>query len=172
MGWPRAAGFISSRRAASRASSSTESSRARSIRSHGRAIVYSSWEELHKGLAKLLSGAKKIAMQYSPENNIPYIGLVDAGTVELIRKLKKKVVSSADLVQKFEASWTAEQLESHLAAGKIVDRDHARGFLRAASIRARGQADHGMRAATMDARRIPRERPDDRRAAHRRGAAE
>ena len=45
-------------------------------------------------------------MQYSPENNIPYIGLVDAGTVELVRKLKKKVVSSADLVQKFEASWS------------------------------------------------------------------
>src|ERR1700689_1973069 len=77
----------------------------------GQRIVYSSWEELHKGLTKLLSGAKKIAMQYSPENNIPYIGLVDAGTIELIRRLKKKVVSSADLVQKFEASWSEEQFQ-------------------------------------------------------------
>jgi Xaa-Pro dipeptidase len=99
----------------------------------GKRLVYAGWEELHKLLPKLLAGSKKIAMQYSPENNIPYIGLVDAGTVELIRKLKKKVVSSADLVQKFEASWTPEQLESHLAAGKIVDRVTREAFQRAAS---------------------------------------
>ena len=84
-------------------------------------------------LPKLLSGSKTIAMQYSPENNIPYIGLVDAGTIELVRKLKKKVVSSADLVQKFEASWTSEQLESHLEAGKIVDRITREAFQRAAT---------------------------------------
>jgi Xaa-Pro dipeptidase len=88
----------------------------------GRKQVYSSWEELHAALRKLLAGGRKIAMQYSPENNIPYIGLVDAGTVELVRKLKKKVVTSADLVQKFEAAWAPEQLESHLEAGKIIDR--------------------------------------------------
>ena len=76
---------------------------------------------------KLFSGGKKIAMQYSPENNIPYIGLVDAGTVELVRKLKKKVVSSANLVQKFEARWTAEQLESHLEAGQDSRSDNAAG---------------------------------------------
>jgi Xaa-Pro dipeptidase len=99
----------------------------------GKKLVYSSWEELHKLLRTLLSGNKKIAMQYSPENNIPYIGLVDAGTVELIRGFKKKVVSSADLVQKFEASWTADQLESHLEAGKIVDRVTREAFERAAS---------------------------------------
>ncbi len=138
----------------------------------GQRNVYSSWEELHKGLAKLLSGAKKIAMQYSPDNNIPYIGLVDAGTIELIRKLKKKVVSSADLVQKFEASWSAQQLESHLGAGKIVDRITQRRFSACGQFRARGQADHRIRAAAVDARRISRERFDYGRAAHRRGAAE
>lgn len=99
----------------------------------GRKYLYSGWEELHKTLPKLLSGCKTIAMQYSPQNNIPYIGLVDAGTVELVRKLKKKVVSSADLVQKFEASWTAEQVESHLSAGKIVDRITQDAFARAAA---------------------------------------
>src|ERR1700723_3979345 len=98
----------------------------------GRKYVYSGWEELHKTLPKLLSGSKTIAMQYSPENNIPYIGLVDAGTVELVRKLKKKGVSSANLVQKFEATWSPEQLESHLAAGKIVDRITREAFQRAA----------------------------------------
>ena len=99
----------------------------------GKKLVYSGYEELHRLLRKLLAGSKRIAMQYSPENNIPYIGLVDAGTVELVRKLKKKVLSSADLVQKFEASWTPEQLESHLAAGKIVDRITHEAFARAAT---------------------------------------
>jgi len=99
----------------------------------GRKQVYSGWEELHKGLGKLLSGSRKIAMQYSPDNNIPYIGLVDAGTVELVRKLKKKVVTSADLVQSFEAAWTPEQLDSHLEAGKIVDRITQSAFERAAA---------------------------------------
>lgn len=99
----------------------------------GKALVYSGWQELYKLLPKLLRGNKKIAMQYSPENNIPYIGLVDAGTVELIRKLKKKVVSSADLVQIFEASWSPEQIESHLSAAKIIDRVTSEAFARAAS---------------------------------------
>jgi Xaa-Pro dipeptidase len=98
----------------------------------GKKFVYSGWEELHKTLPKLLSGSKTIAMQYSPENNIPYIGLVDAGTVELVRKLKKKVVTSANLVQKFEASWSPEQVESHFDAGKIVDRITREAFARAA----------------------------------------
>src|SRR5579859_7120203 len=99
----------------------------------GRKIEYSGWEELHKGLGKILSGSKAIAMQYSPQNNIPYIGLVDAGTIELVRKLKKKVVTSADLVQKFEAVWTAEQLASHLEAAAVLDRIVQAAFERAAT---------------------------------------
>ena len=106
----------------------------------GKKFVYSGWEELHKLLPKLLAGGKKVAMQYSPGNNIPYIGLVDAGTVELVRKLKKKIVSSADLVQKFEASWSPEQLESHLSAGKIIDRITRDAFARAASFVREGKA--------------------------------
>jgi len=88
----------------------------------GDARAYASWQELHISLRQLLAGGKKIAMQYSPGNDIPSIGLVDAGTVELVRKLGKKVVSSADLVQKFEATWRPEQLASHVEAGQIVDR--------------------------------------------------
>ncbi len=99
----------------------------------GRKQVYSGWEELHKGLGKLLAGSRKIAMQYSPENNIPSIGLVDAGTVELVQRLKKKVVTSADLVQKFEAAWRPDQLISHLQAGKTIDRIRQSAFERAAA---------------------------------------
>jgi Xaa-Pro aminopeptidase len=98
----------------------------------GKKFTYAGWEELHKNLAKILTGSKTIAMQYSPENNIPYIGLVDAGTIELIRKFKKKVVSSADLVQKFEASWSAAQYDGHLEAGRLIDKIVHEAFGRAA----------------------------------------
>jgi Xaa-Pro dipeptidase len=92
---------------------------------------YVALEELHKGLKWMLDRTKTVAMQYSPRNNIPYVAMVDAGMVELVRSLRKKVVSSADLVQKFEACWTGEQLRSHLEAGKIVDRITQQAFQRA-----------------------------------------
>ena len=88
----------------------------------GETLYYAAQNELQENLAKLLDGALSIAMQYSPRNAIPYVSMVDAGTVELVRSVGLKVFSSADLVQKYEACWTAEQLESHVAAGEIVDR--------------------------------------------------
>ncbi|MGI0081532.1 MAG: M24 family metallopeptidase, partial [Nitrososphaerales archaeon] len=75
---------------------------------------YSSWQEQRENLRAMLAGSKRLAMQYSALNDIPYIGLVDAGTVELVRSLGVEVVSSADLVQLFEARWTPAALESHL----------------------------------------------------------
>ena len=71
-------------------------------------------------------------MQYSPGNAIPYISRVDAGTIETIRQLGTEVVSSADLVQRFEAVWTQEQWQSHLRAAKVVREtvDAAFGYLR------------------------------------------
>jgi Xaa-Pro dipeptidase len=88
----------------------------------GDKLYYASQEELRKNLKKALGKSKLVAMQYSPKNAIPYVAMVDAGTIELVRSLGRKVVSSADLVQKYEACWTAAQLESHLAAGKEIDR--------------------------------------------------
>ena len=99
----------------------------------GRKFEYSSWEELHKGVARLLRGSKQIAMEYSRNNDIPYVGLVDAGTIELVRKCGPKVSSSADLVQKFEAAWTPEQFASHQAAGKVIDQVTREAFARAGS---------------------------------------
>jgi len=87
--------------------------------------VYLPWQQLHQILKERLAGAKKVAMQYSPLNTIPYISRVDAGTVELIRSFGVDVATSADLVQVFEAVWSDEQLDSHLYAAKhmreIVD---------------------------------------------------
>jgi Xaa-Pro dipeptidase len=88
----------------------------------GDTLFYAGQEELRKNLAKLLGRAKNVAMQYSPKNAIPYVAMVDAGTVEFVRSTGVKVVSSADLVQKYEACWSQAQLESHLAAGKVIDR--------------------------------------------------
>jgi Xaa-Pro dipeptidase len=88
----------------------------------GETLYYSGQEELRKNLKKMMGRAKKVAMQYSPKNAIPYVAMVDAGTVELVKSCGVKVVTSADLVQKFEACWTAQQLESHVLAGKTIDR--------------------------------------------------
>ena len=88
----------------------------------GETLYYSAQDELRKNLEKMFGRAKSVAMQYSPKNAIPYVSMVDAGTVELVRSCGPKVVSSADLVQKYEACWSAEQLESHLSAGAIIDR--------------------------------------------------
>lgn len=87
----------------------------------GEKMLYAAAEELEKNLRKLIGRAKKVAMQYSPKNSIPSISLVDAGTVEWIRSYGCKVVSSADLIQQFEATWTSQQLESHRTAGRAVD---------------------------------------------------
>jgi Xaa-Pro dipeptidase len=88
----------------------------------GETMYYAAQDELKSNLAKTLGRAKNVAMQYSPKNEIPYVSMVDAGTIEMVRGTGVKVVSSADLVQKYEACWTAEQLQSHLDAGVIIDR--------------------------------------------------
>jgi Xaa-Pro dipeptidase len=89
---------------------------------------YSSWREQRERLREILRGSKNLAMQYSALNDIPYIGLVDAGTVELVESFGVEVVSSADLVQLFEARWPVEALALHLEAGKVVHAAVRRGF--------------------------------------------
>jgi Xaa-Pro dipeptidase len=87
----------------------------------GEKSVYSSWQELESQLQTLLTGATKIAMQYSPRNAIMYVSMVDAGTVELLRSFGKEPVTSADLVSQFEAVLTDAQLATHYVAQKAVD---------------------------------------------------
>ena len=95
----------------------------------GETFYYSGQEQLRKNLKKMLGRAKNVAMQYSPKNAIPYVAMVDAGTVELVKSCGVKVATSADLVQKYEACWTPEQLQSHLLAGKTIDRIVAEAFV-------------------------------------------
>jgi Xaa-Pro aminopeptidase len=78
--------------------------------------IYLRWQELEAGVASLLTGARRIAMEYVSRNTNPYISRVDAGTIELVRSLDIEVSSSGDLVQMFEASWDDEQCAMHLEA--------------------------------------------------------
>jgi Xaa-Pro aminopeptidase len=94
----------------------------------GEKILYSSWREQQEGLAKLLAGASRVAMQYSPRCAIPYVAMVDAGTVELVRELGVEVATSAELIQEFEACLSEAQFESHLEAGRRMDRIRAETF--------------------------------------------
>jgi Xaa-Pro aminopeptidase len=91
----------------------------------GDKTLYVSWQSLREGVTKIVGGAKKIAMEYSPMNNIPYVSTVDAGTVELVRSLGFEVISSANLVARFEATWDDEQAADNMETGghlrQIVD---------------------------------------------------
>ena len=89
---------------------------------------YSGWQELFDSLKAMLAAYRDIAMQYSPNNIVFTISLVDAGTVELLRGLGKNVVSSADLVAQFEATWSEEQIKTHFAARDSVDSIVAAAF--------------------------------------------
>ncbi|MFT5300662.1 MAG: Xaa-Pro dipeptidase [Mariniblastus sp.] len=85
----------------------------------GEKTAYLTWQELHAGLKEIVGGAGKIAMEYSPLNANPYVSVVDAGTVELIRSCGPQVVSSGNLIQFFEARWTEAQWQLHLQADEL-----------------------------------------------------
>jgi Xaa-Pro aminopeptidase len=108
----------------------------------GKANVYLKWQELEAGVLHMVSGLKRVAMEYSPRNANPYISRVDAGTVELVKASGAEIVPSGDLIARFEASWDDEQWAMHLEAdrhtrsaydlawGLIADRVTAGGSVR------------------------------------------
>lgn len=86
----------------------------------GRKVVYLPWEQLHESLEEILGAPKKVAMQYSPLNHIPYVSIVDGGTIDLVRSFGHEIVSSADLVQTFEGIIDEKGYQSHLRACEII----------------------------------------------------
>jgi Xaa-Pro aminopeptidase len=87
----------------------------------GKQLHYGPWPEMHQRLKDMLAPYKRIAMQYSPNNNIMYVSLVDGGTLELLRGFGKEIVTSADLITQFEATLTAEQIATHFEARDAMD---------------------------------------------------
>jgi Xaa-Pro aminopeptidase len=90
--------------------------------------IYLRWQELEAGLAEMLRGSHRVAMEYSPRNANPYVSKLDAGTVELIRSFGVEPVSSGDLIQLFEAVWDDQQWAMHLEASKHTTAAFQRAF--------------------------------------------
>ena len=88
----------------------------------GKIVTYSGYRALEEELAEAIKDYSKLAMEYSPMGRLPYIGLVDCGTIELVRSMGPEVVSSADLVAKFQACLSVEQIATHrMAAGNLME---------------------------------------------------
>jgi Xaa-Pro aminopeptidase len=104
----------------------------------GDTIVYARREELDAGLSSLLAGMTRVAMEYSPCGAIPYLSRVDGGTLELVEARGVEIVSSGDLVGRFEASWDADQLATHVAASDALHRIKDKAFDAAAAALGRG----------------------------------
>jgi Xaa-Pro aminopeptidase len=89
---------------------------------------YAGREQLEEGLRRLLSGLRRVAMEYSPNGAIPYVSRVDAGTIELVRSTGVEVVSSGDLIQRFAAVWDEAAIETHRQAAEKLYRVKDRAF--------------------------------------------
>jgi Xaa-Pro aminopeptidase len=94
----------------------------------GEKQIYAGREQLASGLDRLLRGVNRVAMEYSPQGAIPYLSRVDAGTAEMIRARGVEIVSSGDLVQRFEATWTPAQYAQHMRASDALYRIKDRAF--------------------------------------------
>jgi Xaa-Pro aminopeptidase len=94
----------------------------------GEKRVYLRWQEFEEGIRFLLGGAKKVALEYSPRNAIPYMARIDAGTVELVRSFGAEAICSGDLIQTFEAMWDEEQWQLHLQAAKYCADAYPKAF--------------------------------------------
>jgi Xaa-Pro aminopeptidase len=94
----------------------------------GARTVYMRWQDWEAGVAALVSGLGRVAMEYAPRGGNPYVGRVDAGTVELVRACGPQIVSSGDLIQRFEAAWDDDQWRMHRAAEVQTRAAYARAW--------------------------------------------
>ena len=109
----------------------------------GRVVPYARWSELHAALASLVSG-RRLAMEISPDDAVPYLDRVPYGVVELLRRLGATVVPSGSLVSRFAARWSASEADDHRAAAEILA-----SVAREALARAARQADQGLSESTL-----------------------
>ena len=112
----------------------------------GRVLPYARWEELHAALGSLVAG-RRLAMEVSPEDAVPYLDRVPAGVVELIRRLGGTVVPSGALVSRFASRWTEAELRDHREAAEILA-----AVARAELARAVREAGSGLREMALQGR--------------------
>jgi Xaa-Pro dipeptidase len=86
----------------------------------GGRTIYRSWRELQEGVAAIIGGARRVAMEYASGLSNPYISRVDAGTIEYVRSLGVELASSGDLIQLYESAWDDEQWAMHRAADRVT----------------------------------------------------
>ncbi len=117
----------------------------------GERRLYARRDELDAGLASVLRGIRRVAMEYSPSGAIPYISRVDAGTVDCIRAFGVDVVSSGDLAQRFEAVWDGAALATHRAASErlYAIKDRAFAMIRDGA-RSGGLTEYGVQQRMAD----------------------
>jgi Xaa-Pro dipeptidase len=89
---------------------------------------YAGWQELFDQIKQMLAAHRDVAMQYSPNNIVFTVSMVDAGTADMIRGLGKNIVSAADLIAQFEATWNEEQIKTHFEARDVIDAVTAEAF--------------------------------------------
>jgi Xaa-Pro aminopeptidase len=118
----------------------------------GKKKQYAGWEELFSNLKQMLGPHRDIAMQYSPNNFVFTISMVDAGTADMIRGLGKNIISAADLIARFEATLTDEQIKSHFAARDVIDTVTAEAFKEIGRrVRSGGTHEHEIQQFFMEA---------------------
>ncbi|HEV2130778.1 MAG TPA: M24 family metallopeptidase [Longimicrobiaceae bacterium] len=106
----------------------------------GEKQVYLSWRELEAGLSEMLAGRRRVAMEYVPDDAVPYVDRTPAGVVELVRAAGPEVVSSADLVSTFYSRWSPEQQASHRRAAVHVAGTVQDAFRRVGECLRRGES--------------------------------
>jgi Xaa-Pro aminopeptidase len=94
----------------------------------GAVAQYAGREQLERGLRELVRGVHRVAMEYSPNGAIPYLGRVDAGTIEQLRAFGLDIASSGDLVQRFAAVWDAAAIDTHMQASEKLYRIKDQAF--------------------------------------------
>lgn len=118
----------------------------------GKKSIYLRWQELEASIAGLVKGCRRLAMEYSPRNNIPYISRTDAGTMEVVRGAGGEVVSSGDLIQRFEATWDDDQWAMHREAERHTTSayDLAWGFIAEKVRGGGGTSEYEVQSLIMD----------------------
>jgi Xaa-Pro dipeptidase len=119
----------------------------------GAKSVYNTWQGHRAGVEELVSGHRRLAAQYSPNNDLPTVSRLDAGTFDLLRAAGVEVVSSADLAQRFVATWTPEQLAGHRRANVHLHSIALEAFHRVADTLRRGDQidEYAVQRFIMDA---------------------